>query len=85
MRVEILTGRTHQIRVHAAESGYVLAGDDRYGNREFNREMKQLGLKRLFLHAVKLNFPDPVNGKILEISAPLDDELEKVLDGLGEG
>jgi 23S rRNA pseudouridine955/2504/2580 synthase len=51
LEVRIMTGRTHQIRVQAAEAGHPLAGDERYGDRDYNRRMKALGLDRLFLHA----------------------------------
>ena len=51
MEVNIKTGRTHQIRVHAAQLGYPLAGDDKYGDDSFNRKMKKQGLNRIFLHA----------------------------------
>ena len=77
MEVELMTGRTHQIRVHAQHAGHPLAGDGKYGDKEFNQEMKVIGLKRLFLHAFKLRFP--WRGGVLEIQAPLDEVLEQVL------
>lgn len=80
MEVELMTGRTHQIRVHAAFSGHPLAGDEKYGDKEFNQQMKGLGLKRLFLHAKRIYFP--WNGGRLEFQAPLNDELEAVLKRL---
>jgi len=58
-RVELMTGRTHQIRVHAAAIDHPLAGDEKYGDWEFNRAMKKTGLKRLFLHAQTLSFAMP--------------------------
>ena len=61
-RVELMTGRTHQIRVHAAHIDHPLAGDDKYGDWEFNRAMKKTGLKRLFLHAETLSFEMPGMG-----------------------
>jgi 23S rRNA pseudouridine955/2504/2580 synthase len=82
MQVEIMTGRTHQIRVHAAESGFALAGDDRYGDYEFNRRLRMLGLRRLFLHALSLDFPDPVSKQKIHVEAPLERELEDLLDRL---
>ncbi|TNF93231.1 MAG: RluA family pseudouridine synthase, partial [Gammaproteobacteria bacterium] len=85
MRVEIMTGRTHQIRVHAAESGFALAGDDRYGDFKFNRQMKELGLDRLFLHAISLEFPDTTSRQRIHVEAPLDKELESVLNNLAIG
>ncbi|MDX9768509.1 MAG: 23S rRNA pseudouridine(955/2504/2580) synthase RluC [Ectothiorhodospiraceae bacterium] len=82
MAVKIGTGRTHQIRVHAAHVGHPVAGDRRYGDFEFNREMKALGLKRLFLHAESLAFRLPTSGKVYRVKAPLDDELKAVLECL---
>lgn len=81
MEIDLKTGRTHQIRVHAAHAGHPVAGDDKYGNREFNEEMASRGLKRMFLHAQLVNFTWP-NGKDFTASAPLDDELKAVLDGI---
>jgi 23S rRNA pseudouridine955/2504/2580 synthase len=80
MEVELFTGRTHQIRVHAAHSGHPLAGDDKYGDKEFNRVMRDYGLKRLFLHAQRLKFQ--WQGSELELNAPLDDALNAVLTRL---
>ena len=83
MDVEIFTGRTHQIRVHAAHAGHPLAGDDKYGDKSFNQEMKKRGLKRLFLHAAKLSFSwEKSKSGRFEIQAPLDDTLEDILDKL---
>jgi 23S rRNA pseudouridine955/2504/2580 synthase len=80
MEVELFTGRTHQIRVHASHSGHPLAGDDKYGDKAFNREMREYGLKRLFLHASRLEFP--WDGGRLEVKAQLDETLEAVLKKL---
>jgi 23S rRNA pseudouridine955/2504/2580 synthase len=76
------TGRTHQIRVHAAHLGFPLAGDERYGQDEFNRKMRVFGLKRLFLHASCLEFRHPRDGRKMCIEAPLDPELISVLERL---
>jgi 23S rRNA pseudouridine955/2504/2580 synthase len=84
MKVQLVTGRTHQIRVHGAESGHPLAGDRRYGNESFNQQMKAYGLRRMFLHATALNFPHPDNGKTMHIEPPLDDDLQQILDKLAE-
>ena len=76
------TGRTHQIRVHAAHVGHPLAGDDKYGDADFNRLMvEQYGLRRLFLHAHSLSLP--LGGREIAVSASLDAELKTVLDRLG--
>lgn len=80
-----LTGRTHQIRVHAAHIGQPIAGDEKYGDEAFNAEMREQGLRRLFLHAAALRFVLPGMDHALEIKAPLDVELERVLETLAEG
>lgn len=74
------TGRTHQIRVHAAHAGYPVAGDEKYGDREKDARLKAYGLSRMFLHAASLTFrrgDDPFT-----ITAPLPPELEVVLQRL---
>jgi len=83
LEVEIMTGRTHQIRVHAASVGHPIAGDERYGDREFNARCERLGLKRLFLHAQLLQFVWPDSDEEFVVSAPLPEELRNVLDQLG--
>lgn len=82
MAVTIDTGRTHQIRVHAAELGYPLLGDDRYGDFRRNREWKKRGLKRLFLHAQTLEFRMPQASSPHRFEAPLGDDLKQVLESL---
>lgn len=86
MSVKLDTGRTHQIRVHAQHLGFPIAGDDKYGDDEFNRHLKSKGLKRLFLHAFSIKFylPDTESGEDspIYIEAPLDKELLNVLDKL---
>lgn len=80
VEVELLTGRTHQIRVHAAHIGHPLAGDTKYGDRDFNQHMRELGLRRMFLHARRLSFLDPSDDSRIEVTAPLDPALQAVLD-----
>ena len=82
--VRIETGRTHQIRVHAQHIGHPVAGDDKYGDPEVNRRLReQLGLKRLFLHAASLEFALD-GGKVpYVLNAPLAPELVEALDRLG--
>ena len=84
MLVEVLleTGRTHQIRVHAAHLGTPICGDDKYGDAEVNERLKPLGLKRLFLHAIGIAFQRPSTTRRQEFSAPLDEELDQVLQRL---
>lgn len=79
VNAQIRTGRTHQIRVHAAYIGHAVAGDVKYGNFEFNRTMQTFGLKRLFLHAAQLRFQMPDSGRKYEIEATLDPLLRQVL------
>ena len=83
VEVELGSGRTHQIRVHATHVGHPLAGDEKYGDEAFNRRMRDLGLRRLFLHAHSIGFRDPASGREVHASAPLPDELRAVLDKLG--
>lgn len=82
VEVRLLTGRTHQARVHAAHIGQPIAGDDKYGDGEFNQRLRALGLKRLFLHAASLGFAHPVHGEKLWIEAPLPAELVQLLGRL---
>src|SRR5690606_28126230 len=83
VEVSIATGRTHQIRVHAAHAGHPIAGDDRYGDPVFNETMAGYGLKRMFLHAAAVSFDWPSTGTPFAVSAPLPDELKAVLQALG--
>ncbi len=76
-----VTGRTHQIRVHAQFAGHAIAGDPKYGSDTFAKTMRQFGLKRLFLHAWRLVVPLP-NGECLTLEAPLSGQLRDVIDRL---
>lgn len=82
VEIALLTGRTHQARVHAAHIGHVIAGDDKYGGREFNKDMREMGLRRLFLHAARVEFMHPTLARKLTLESPLPDELSAVLDKL---
>lgn len=82
MEVELLTGRTHQIRVHAAHCGHPLAGDPKYGDDDFNKAMRTLGLRRLFLHAGMLEFSDPGQDEMINVSAPMPENLKSLLNCL---
>jgi len=77
------TGRTHQIRVHAASVGHPVAGDTKYGDRDFNRDMRGHGLRRLFLHAASLTFENPGDQTRATVQVSLPAELERVLASLG--
>ena len=85
LEVSILTGRTHQIRVHAAYAGHPVAGDPKYGDFEFNKEMREYGLDRMFLHASRLSFVWPDRGTEFSVNAPLPPELAQVIDALSSG
>lgn len=79
LQCQPLTGRTHQIRVHALHAGHPIVGDDRYGDAEANARARALGLDRLFLHAQSIAFPD-ASGNELHFTAPLPDDLQRFLD-----
>jgi len=82
MDVAIHTGRTHQIRVHAAFAGHPVAGDDKYGDRECNARLRAFGLRRMFLHAASIAFRWPDTGEAFRAESPLPEELEAVLERL---
>ncbi len=84
VEITLYTGRTHQARVHAAHSGHPIAGDTKYGDRNFNALMRGFGLRRLFLHAARVSFVHPASGQRLEIEAPLPPSLGEVIDRLEE-
>jgi len=77
MEVKLYTGRTHQIRVHAHYAGHPIAGDTRYGDSAFNRQLKQAGFKRMYLHAHKLSFS--LGTENYKICAPMDNEWQQLL------
>lgn len=76
-----ITGRTHQIRVHALHAGHCIAGDPKYGDEDFSREVRDLGGKRLFLHAYALTVPLPDGGE-LKLEAPVDEMWAKTVERL---
>jgi len=76
-----ITGRTHQIRVHALHAGHMIAGDSKYGDEDFSREIRELGGKRLFLHAYALTVPLPDGGE-LKLEAPVDEVWAKTVERL---
>ena len=76
LEVTIKTGRTHQIRVHLASQGHPIAGDDKYGDFEWNKALNKQGLKRMFLHAWRLEFTHPATGKRITLKSPLPPELQ---------
>jgi 23S rRNA pseudouridine955/2504/2580 synthase len=82
LEARLLTGRTHQIRVHATYAGHPVAGDEKYGDEAFNRQLRDFGLSRLFLHAHSISFEDPDRRVTVSVSAPLPPELRAVVDAL---
>lgn len=84
LEVALVTGKTHQIRVQAASRQHPILGDDVYGSFDLNRKLrKELGLKRLFLHAAQLQVLHPGTGKVITIDAPLPEALSSVLAAAG--
>jgi len=76
-----VTGRTHQIRVHTLHAGHAIAGDTKYGDEDFSREIRDLGGKRLFLHAYMLTVPMQ-DGSELKLQAPVDEMWAKTVERL---
>ena len=80
LEAQLLTGRTHQIRVHLQQLGHPIAGDDKYGDFQWNRELMRQGLRRMFLHAAQLNIEHPGTGARLHLACPLPPELQRFLE-----
>ena len=80
LEVTIKTGRTHQIRVHLASQGYPIVGDDKYGDFELNKRLASQGMKRMFLHAWRLQFVHPQTGRSETVEAALPEELQNFID-----
>ena len=77
LQLRLMTGRTHQIRVHLAHAGHPVLGDDKYGDFELNRGLARQGVKRLFLHARRLAFKHPVDGRPMALAAPLPEDMQR--------
>jgi len=80
LEAELLTGRTHQIRVHLAHIKHPVLGDDRYGDFELNKALRKKGLKRMFLHAARLEFMHPLTGERMVLESPLPADLKRFWD-----
>lgn len=80
LELRLLTGRTHQIRVHLAHAGHPVVGDDKYGDFALNREMAKRGLKRLQLHARRLAFAHPATGAALRLEARLPEDMRQFVE-----
>lgn len=82
LEAQLVTGRTHQLRVQLAHLGFPIAGDDKYGDFAVNKAMQKRGLKRMFLHSAETSLRHPVSGEKLKLAAPLPPELERFLKQL---
>ncbi|MDH4395832.1 MAG: RluA family pseudouridine synthase [Limnobacter sp.] len=82
LQVQILTGRTHQIRVHSSANSHPIAGDDRYGDFEQNKILAKSGLKRMFLHAARVQIIHPKTDEPMWLEAPLAGDLQFFLNSL---
>jgi 23S rRNA pseudouridine955/2504/2580 synthase len=80
LEVRLLTGRTHQIRVHLAHAGHPVLGDDKYGDFDLNHRLERSGVRRLFLHASRLAFLHPLTKEKLELRSPLPAEMKAFVD-----
>lgn len=81
LEVKLITGRTHQIRVHLAHLGFPILGDEKYGDYELNKKLKVNGAKRMFLHAMELGFDHPVSKENILLTAPVPKEFTELESG----
>lgn len=84
LEAELVTGRTHQLRVQLMHLGYPIVGDDKYGDFALNKALQKRGLKRMFLHSTETTLNHPLTGEALTLVAPLPTELQKFVDSLKE-
>lgn len=82
LEAELRSGRTHQIRVHCAEVGFPIIGDEKYGDFPLNKALAKAGLKRMFLHAWRMRFAHPLSGEPLELESPLPETLKAFLKNI---
>lgn len=82
LEAKLVTGRTHQLRVHLSHLGFPIVGDDKYGSYEHNKKMHKQGLKRMFLHAAETKLNHPISNERLRLNAPLPEELKKFITTL---
>ena len=83
LELRLLTGRTHQIRVHLAHAGHPVLGDDKYGDFELNKAMAKQGVRRLFLHACSIAFRHPIEKTALKLQAKLPEDMKRFADAVG--
>ena len=79
LELRLMTGRTHQIRVHLAHAGHPVLGDDKYGDFDLNHAMAKAGVKRLFLHAARLALRHPLTGAALAFGAPVPEDMQSFM------
>ncbi len=84
LEAQLITGRTHQLRVQLAHLGFPIAGDDKYGDFANNKALQKKGLKRMFLHSAETNLKHPVSAEKLKLIAPLPQELQKFMNSLNQ-
>lgn len=84
LEAKLVTGRTHQLRVHLSHLGFPIAGDDKYGSYEHNKQMHKQGLKRMFLHAAETKLNHPISNERLRLKASLPEELDKFVTQLSK-
>jgi 23S rRNA pseudouridine955/2504/2580 synthase len=77
LELRLLTGRTHQIRVHLAHAGHPVLGDEKYGDFELNRALAKQGVRRLLLHARRVSYPHPLGGARLAVESPLPPDMRQ--------
>ena len=82
LEAQLVTGRTHQLRVQLAHLGFPIVGDDKYGDFALNKALVKKGLKRMFLHSAETTLRHPVSGEKLRLVAPLPVELQKFIEKL---
>jgi len=82
LEAQLITGRTHQLRVQLAHLGFPIAGDDKYGDFALNKALHKQGLKRMFLHSAQTGIRHPISGEKLKLNAPLPKDLEKFIMSL---
>lgn len=85
LEAQLVTGRTHQLRVQLAHLGFPIVGDDKYGDFALNKSLQKKGLKRMFLHSAETNLRHPVSGEKLRLVAPLPVELQRFIEKLEKG
>jgi len=78
LEVKLITGRTHQIRVHLSHLGFPIVGDQKYGDFELNKKLRKVGLTRMFLHASEVAFTHPITMEEVHFIAPTPKEFNKI-------